>query len=231
MTLIRPGRFSSISTADNHRHAFDVKNEVLITKETQIDYLFFGDSITEFWELNAYFNTPNQVIINRGVGGDTTTFARARFMADVIQLKPRVCITLIGINDAWDFEYDNWLLTEGKSVDEVLEKACDNLYRMMELARKHKLELFICSVLPTDMTFTNHAPDWKDYTVKMNRELQKMCSEFDFTYVDYFSHLVQEDQISLKPGLANDGLHPLATGYNIMAETLRNELAQKGYTI
>lgn len=29
MKIIRPGNFSTIATADEHRHSFDVKNEVL----------------------------------------------------------------------------------------------------------------------------------------------------------------------------------------------------------
>lgn len=231
MTMIRPGRFSSIATADTHRHAFDVKNEVLLAKQTSIDYVFFGDSITEFWELEAYFNLPNQVIINRGIGGDTTEFARRRFPADVLQLNPSACIFLIGINDAWDLEYDNWLLTEGKSLDEVLAKACDNIYAMMELAHKNKLPLFICSVLPTNMNFTNHEPERKEYAVKLNQKLREMSQEFDFPYVDYFSLLVQEDQCTLQDGLANDGLHPLATGYNLMADALKTKLLEHGFFI
>lgn len=231
MAIIRPGRFSTISTADDHRHAFDVKNEVLIQKQTQIDFLFFGDSITEFWELNAYFNKPGQIIINRGVGGDTTEFGKRRFMADVIQLNPKVCISLIGINDAWDLEYYEWLMTEGKSVEEVLEISCNNHRSMMDLSKSHNIELFVCSVLPTNMSFTNHEPERKKYAVLLNQELRKLCQEFNYTYVDYFSQLVQEDGLSLKDGFSNDGLHPLAKGYDIMTSILKNSLKIKGYEI
>lgn len=231
MTQIRPGLFGAAASADAHRHSFDVKNEVLLTKGTEIDYLFFGDSITQFWELSAYFNKPNQVIINRGVGGDTSYFASKRFMADAVQLNPKVCITLIGVNDAWELESNNWLLTPGNTLENVLVNTLANHRTMMQQAKDNNMELFVCSGLPTNMTFTNNEPERKKFVVKMNEGLQKLCEEFGYTYVDYFSSLVDEDQLSLRAGLAHDGLHPLTEGYDTMAAILTKKLLEKGYVI
>jgi lysophospholipase L1-like esterase len=50
-------------------------------------------------------------------------------------------------------------------------------------------------------------------------------------YVDYHSQLAAEDGITLRAGLADDGLHPHVLGYRIMASTLLETLKQVGITI
>ena len=68
--------------------------------------MFIGDSITEYWELNAYFRNSDQLIINRGIAGDTTKYLKKRFYVDAVQLKPKYCILGIGINDSIELEGD-----------------------------------------------------------------------------------------------------------------------------
>ena len=52
--------------------------------------------------------------------------------------------------------------------------------------------------------------------LKLNQWLKSYAAETGATYVDYFSALVDEKGW-LKDGIANDGLHPTAEGYKIMA--------------
>ena len=68
--------------------------------------LFFGDSITAFRkdvvtasELFAE-HFPQYRIVNKGVGGDDTGRARARFERDVLAERPDVMIFSFGCNDA-----------------------------------------------------------------------------------------------------------------------------------
>lgn len=58
--------FSRTAAADSRRKEFDIKNHSLIYTDQKPDFLFIGDSITHYWELNAYFNLPGQLIVNRG---------------------------------------------------------------------------------------------------------------------------------------------------------------------
>ena len=59
--------------------------------------VFFGDSITEFWDLAATF--PAQPYFNRGISGQTTSQMLLRFRPDAISLHPKVVVILAGIND------------------------------------------------------------------------------------------------------------------------------------
>jgi acyl-CoA thioesterase-1 len=59
--------------------------------------VFFGDSITNFWNLAISF--PGRPYLNRGISGQTTPQMLIRFRPDVIELKPRVVVVLAGTND------------------------------------------------------------------------------------------------------------------------------------
>src|SRR5437868_3574527 len=59
--------------------------------------VFFGDSITDMWNLAEYF--PGKSYINRGISGQTTPQMLLRFRQDVINLGPKVVVILAGTND------------------------------------------------------------------------------------------------------------------------------------
>jgi acyl-CoA thioesterase I len=50
----------------------------------------------------------------------------------------------------------------------------------------------------------------------LNAWLKDYCARNDLVYLDYFSALV-DDKGLMKKDLADDGLHPNAAGYKIMA--------------
>lgn len=72
--------FSEDVAADKNRKEFRIKNHTLCYTNQRPDFLFIGDSITEYWELNAYFRNSDQLIINRGIAGDTTKYLKKDFM-------------------------------------------------------------------------------------------------------------------------------------------------------
>lgn len=74
------GYYSEVVAADSRRKEFNIKNHSLMYSNQKPDFIFAGDSITHFWELNAYFRNPNLFIINRGIAGDNTTYLRKRFL-------------------------------------------------------------------------------------------------------------------------------------------------------
>lgn len=72
--IIRPSFFSKSVPADFKRIEFDYKNEVIVANEVPVDYVFIGDSITERWELDAYFLGSGRLVLNRGMGSDSTEY-------------------------------------------------------------------------------------------------------------------------------------------------------------
>jgi lysophospholipase L1-like esterase len=169
--------------------------------------VFFGDSITDIWHLDEYF--PGKPYVNRGIGGQTTPQMLVRFRQDVIELQPKVVVILAGTNDIAG--------NTGPMRNEDIEA---NLASMAELAGAHKVDVVFSSVLPVH----NYTDKSKDFfaqrpparILELNEWLKKYCAENKIVYLDYFSALVNDKGL-LKKDLADDGLHPNAAGYKIMA--------------
>ncbi len=169
--------------------------------------VFFGDSITDFWKLDEAF--PAKPYVNRGISGQTTPQMLIRFRPDVIELKPAVVVILAGTNDI-----------AGNTGPMTVEETEANYASIAELARAHDIKLVFSSILPVH----NYTPESQEFfasrprekVLALNRWLQDYCAKNGCVYLDYFSALTDQKGL-LKKELAEDGLHPNAAGYKIMA--------------
>lgn len=167
--------------------------------------VFMGDSITDGWRLAEYF--PKKPYVNRGISGQTTPQMLIRFRPDVIAHKPKVVVILAGTNDI-----------AGNTGPMTVEMIQDNYASMAELAKANGISVVFSSVLPV------HDYGLRKMTVgrppalilKLNEWLKNYCAKNGHVYLDYFSKMV-DDKGFLKAELANDGLHPNAAGYKLMA--------------
>ena len=169
--------------------------------------VFLGDSITDYWKLPDYF--PGKPYINRGVDGQSTPEMLVRFRQDVIDLHPKVVVMLAGTNDIAG--------VTGATTNEDIEA---NYASMAELARAHRIRMVFASVLPVH-NYTHDAEESfalrpRDRILALNKWLKDYCAKNRLVYLDYFSALVDERGM-LKRTLSDDGLHPTAAGYKIMA--------------
>ena len=169
--------------------------------------VFFGDSITDIWPIAKYF--PGKPYVNRGIGGQTTPQMLIRFRDDVINLQPSAVVILAGTNDI-----------AGNTGAMTLEDIEGNYASLAELARAHNIRVVFSSVLPIhnytpkfDFLFIQRSPE---KILALNRWLRDYCAKSGCVYLDYFSPMVDPKGL-LKKELAEDGLHPNADGYAIMA--------------
>ncbi len=168
--------------------------------------VFFGDSITDNWKLEKYFG--EKPYENRGIGGQTTPQMLVRFRQDVIGLNPKVVVILAGTNDIAG--------NTGPMLSEDIEA---NLASMAELARVHGIRVVFSSILPVN-NYTERSKDFyaqrpRERILELNNWLKDYCAKNGYTYLDYFSPMV-DDKGMLKRELAEDGLHPNDAGYKIM---------------
>lgn len=231
VNIIKPGFFTIQAHADSRRLEFDTKNEIIVANKTNVDFVFVGDSITNNWELNAYFGGSNRIIINRGISGDTPVYLLRRFEADVLQLKPKYAVMMIGINNTWVLDDMQIQHSLDKLKTDVIEKTLNEINQIVKLCKNAGQNLIICSILPTNLAGSSSNNERNRLICDLNNEIEMICKRDMFTYVDYHSKMTFEDGKTLKDGFSEDGVHPHIIGYNKMAYILRHTLSEKNITI
>jgi lysophospholipase L1-like esterase len=197
----------------NLAHYHDDNSKIAAPAKTENRVVFMGDSITDSWDDPIYGGFfPGKPYIDRGISGQTTPQMLIRFRPDVIALKPRVVVILAGTNDL-----------AGNTGPTTLEAIEDNFRSMSELATANGIRVVFASVLPVSdyelrdgkpITQTVRRPPEK--IIALNRWLQEFARAHHEVYLDYFSAMV-DDKGFLKDELSDDGLHPNAQGYAVMA--------------
>jgi lysophospholipase L1-like esterase len=180
--------------------------------------VFIGDSITDYWKLADYFPGKLYIVINRGIDGQSTPQMLVRFRQDVINLDPAVLVVLAGTNDVAG--------VTGRTSNEEIEA---NYASIAELARLHHIRVVFASLLPvnnyTDDAKESFALRPRERILALNAWLKDYCAKNGLEYLDYFSAVV-DDKGMLKRGLSDDGLHPNAAGYKVMAPLAEKSIAR-----
>lgn len=219
MKYLKLNNFSNNATADTRRLEFNFKNEQIVNCGICPDIIFIGDSITNLWQLNAYFKQG--FIVNRGIGGDKTEYILKRFQADAISLCPQKIILLMGINDILEINDDPWWKTPGKDAGIVMENFRNNFEEIAKLCLNANIELKMCSILPTNLNLSYDGEKINLLVEDSNDFIKSLVSKYSHTYVDYHSLMINENTGRLKSDLSIDGVHPNFKGYKIMSECLR----------
>jgi lysophospholipase L1-like esterase len=192
----------------------DANAKVAGRAEGEQRVVFMGDSITDLWvqpRIGGFF--PGKPYIGRGISGQTTPQMLVRFRADVIALRPQVVVILAGTNDL-----------AGNTGPITLEETEGNLASMAELAHANGIRVVLASVTPVSNYGRDREGNPLDMRIKrppekileLNAWIKKYAAENDHVYLDYFPAMVDEHGL-LKKELSEDGLHPNAAGYAVMA--------------
>jgi lysophospholipase L1-like esterase len=192
---------------DNLRRYAEANERLLPAAAGANRVVFFGDSITDGWRLNEYF--AGRDFVNRGISGQITGEMLGRMKADVLDLKPKAMLVLAGTND----------IARGVASKTI----ANNLTMIADLADHHHIKPLFASLLPISdyhkgVNRQNERSIQRPPAtiLEINRWLQAFCKERGYAYVDYFSAVVDK-QGFIRAELADDGLHPNAAGYRLMA--------------
>ncbi len=172
--------------------------------------IFYGDSITDAWRLDQYF--PGRGYINRGISGQTTAQMLVRLRQDVIDLSPKVVVVLAGTNDI-----------AGNTGPVTVEQIEENLASIAELARVHNIGVVFSSVMPVYGRMIEGRPPEK--ILALNAWIRQYAAANNALYLDYFTAMVDPSG-HMKQDLSDDGLHPNAAGYRVMAPLAQAAVTQ-----
>ena len=189
---------------------------MIAPKPNENRVVFIGDSITDYWKLADSF--PGKPYIDRGIDGQTTPQMLVRFRQDVINLHPAVLVVLAGTNDVAG--------VTGPARNEDIEA---NYASMAELARLHHIRVVFASLLPvnnyTEDSKESFALRPRERILALNAWLKDYCAKNDLVYLDYFSAMI-DDKGLLRRDLSDEGLHPNAAGYKVMAPLAEKAIAR-----
>jgi len=98
-----------------------------------------------------------------------------------------------------------------------------------ELARLQNIRVAFASLLPVN-NYTEDAKESfalrpRERILALNKWLKDYCAKNGLVYLDYFSAMV-DDKGMLKRSLSDEGLHPNAAGYTVMAQLAEKAIAQ-----
>lgn len=206
---------SAMSAAPNDRLKKAEDYAMLIDATEKEGVVFFGDSITEMYDLNAFY--PNKDYINRGIGGDLTTDLIRRAETNVIALRPKTVVLLVGTNDL-----------NTRTVNET----ADSYYELLNILTNSlpQTRLIVQSVLPictlsspfSRIMISNRT---NEKITALNERIKNFCMDFktsspnlDIIYVDTHAALLDGDKLNER--FALDGLHINNYGYAILTGAL-----------
>lgn len=173
--------------------------------------VFLGDSITEFFRVNEFF--PGVYVINRGIGSDTTDGVLKRLPESVYELSPSKVFILIGTND----------LAEKKSEQNII----GNIWEIITQIRENcpETKVFLESIYPVSSERNRKIKRVylgarnNEKICSINEKLRLMATEKGITYIDVFSHLINEEG-NIQLDYTVEGLHLTICGYQKVAEVL-----------
>ena len=251
------GTVSSQASAQNWPPAvWDLSGSlpVLTPGSTRIKAVFVGDSITWQWARVSRKDSQQTIIdathgalgnaplpdymtlngsdittkfhpgffsgngyIDKGISGQNTTQMRARFEKDVLALNPQVFVIMGGTND----------IAQSVAEDVIV----DNVAYMAAAAKAAGMKVIICSVTPNNRNYSGIG--WKStYIESLNVRYQTLCADEGYTYCDYWTSLVANDNTEaaedtdIGHGLKDayklyDDLHPGPAAYTVMESIVK----------
>src|SRR2546425_10552639 len=201
----------------------DANVKIITPPKNEARVVFMGDSITDSWQNPRYGGFfPGKPYVDRGISGQTTPQMVLRFRPDVIALRPDVVVILAGTNDL-----------AGNTGTMTLEAIEDNLISMSELAKANSIRVVLASILPVSdyekdkdgkpIIRTAQRPPEKIRA--LNEWMKTYTAKNKLIYLDYYSSMIDEKGF-LKDELSEDGLHPNAKGYTVMAPLAEQAIAK-----
>lgn len=214
------------------KRAAEIDRQLAAKQSLQpVRLVFIGDSITDFWHLDAnpWFpgqfmgravwdesfggKVPGQTALNLGVSGDRIEHVLHRLLPaakggqgwlDRRDLQPDRIFVMLGINNSFD--------AESPATASIYRGVVAVTERIRE--RKPKAQIVIQSLLPTDSAEKN-----RDLVVPVNAMLRTYAAANGMAYLDLYPAFTDQHGLQRRE-LFNDGLHPSRDGYRVWRDRL-----------
>ena len=191
------------------------KNKLDNIKEQDENIVFYGDSITEGYNVKEFYDEFR--VVNSGISGNITEDLINRIDRDLYNYNPSTVIIQIGTNDI-----------RASIKDEDIIKNLKNIIKGIRKNRKNA-SILIESIYPINREMDEEY--WKDvnpdynnkHITKLNKEIKELCKKEHIKYIDIYSKLL-DDNKNLKEVYSKDGLHLTDLGYYKVTKLIKEYL-------
>lgn len=174
--------------------------------------VLLGDSITDFFNWYELFydfsKSSGQAVYNRGISGDTTDRLLERLQENVLNIKPKNIVLLIGTNDI------------GRGLP--LAASIENLESIIKSTKEYcpDVNFIIEAVYPINENMRDRFEKRSNKKInEMNKEFIKLCEKHKCVWLD-FTDKLKDKNGNLKEEYTYDGLHINALVYELVAENV-----------
>lgn len=177
--------------------------------------VFFGDSITEWYDIEKYY--PNiKEKYNSGIAGSTSESLMWICDEAVIKYKPRVMVCLVGTNDLGN--------TNLRSPREIAL----NVKKIIDLVKGNlpNIKIVLVSTLPCNEKLQGEAAGKLMRTNKnikmINSEYQEILKDINnVAFVNVFEQFLNKETNNIKDEFSGDGLHLTEEGYDLLTKFVK----------
>jgi (4-O-methyl)-D-glucuronate---lignin esterase len=217
LMFLQPPRMNVAATFTQTNQRMGPRHEgfVASAKQGNIDLLLHGDSITDWWQLDAnkpvfdkYFGSVRTA--NFAVAGDTTQGVLWGLHNGEGQgFQPKAVMLMIGTNNTGQFS--------APEIAEGVGAVVMELRRDFPSAKILLLAIFPRSV-PGDPV--------RDKIAEVNQIISRLDDQRNVFYMDIGKKFLDEKGAFLPDSFRADNLHPQAKGYDIWGEAVSAKLAE-----
>ena len=202
---------SEITYYDMKCHGYEVNNHNLLKEQI----VFIGDSITDLCQLDLYYDDLDLKSYNRGIGGDTTDGVLKRLKVSLYDISPSIVVLMIGTNDIIGNKDNTEILNNYKKIIKNINETLVNS------------KLICMSIIPSNYDINEYSNvdviNHNNNVIYINNEINKLTSTYNFTYVDIYSLLIDDNKV-LKKECSDDGLHLNHNGFIIWSNAIKHLL-------
>ncbi len=174
------------------------------------NFLFLGDSITDFYPLDEYYD--NLPVVNSGISGNRTTDILNDMIKRVYQYNPTKIFILIGTNDL-DSNDSDIVDRTYKNIKKIITKIKNN---------RNRAKIYLESVYPVNKDVDSNAVNNRDNKKikRLNKKIENYClSTNNCNYINLYNDLVDANG-NLNSKYTTDGLHLNSLGYVVVTREL-----------
>ena len=169
----------------------------------EVDVAFLGDSLTDGYDVKSYY--PDYLVVNRGIGGDTTFDLENRLQVSLYDLKPKVIVMLIGANN-FKTMFDNY--------ENILKGFQQNVPNSKVIL----------------LSLTSMGKEWgknNNIAKENNIKIQELATKYNYEFIDLYNPLLNPTTNEIYEEYTTDGGHLTPKGYEVLTKCISPIIKQQ----